>query len=165
MHKIEGRHLNFSRTVIFPEQMTEENSIHIFGAIANFRTTDFDLLNPKRRKPMKQKSLFTKIFSISILAGFTQWSFSSEACPMPIPYFSQTTNLTRALESDSYKSAVQVMIEKNRHTRLISISFEPRVSFKFSNGCTLIANFKYHPEPIPGACPRFDRVDLISNCK
>jgi len=114
---------------------------------------------------MNQNSSFINIFSIAILAGFTQWSLSSEACPMPIPYFSQATMLTRALESDSYKSAVQVMIEKNRYTRLISISFEPRISFKFSNGCTLIANFKYRPETIPGACPRFDRVDLISNCK
>jgi hypothetical protein len=103
---------------------------------------------------------FVLVASIALLA--TAQSF---ACSQMPTLFEQSTNLTRVMESKSFKAALQKQVEADNWVAISSINMLESITVVLTNGCEIESSLRFSPPPAPGLCAQFKGVVSKTICK
>jgi hypothetical protein len=106
----------------------------------------------------------THFFRIATLCLVSVSTASALACSPPLPVQHQRHQLTTALGSEAFGTALAPLIEKDPLIRIASVTFQEGVLVTLSNDCTIRLSLKYLPPEDPGMCPRLDRVEAQTTC-
>ena len=87
------------------------------------------------------------------------------ACSQAPALISQTGNLHRVLDSESFRAEISKNMGSDYSTMIKLITFGNTVKVKLTNDCAIESSLKFEAPSHDGMCPRFVGVTSVTVCK